>query len=81
MNSIDADGTQQGFDVELMRLVREATDLPVIASGGAGNLEDFVEAAQCGANALLAASVFHSGALNIGQVKVALQNAEVEVRL
>lgn len=80
VNSIDADGTQQGFDVELMRLVREATDLPVIASGGAGNLEDFVEAAQCGANALLAASVFHSGALNIGQVKVALQNAEVEVR-
>lgn len=81
VNSIDADGTKQGFDVELMRLVREVTDLPVIASGGAGNLEDFVEAAQCGANALLAASVFHSGALNIGQVKVALQNAEVEVRL
>jgi cyclase len=81
VNSIDADGTKQGFDVELMRLAREATDLPVIASGGAGNLEDFVEAARCGANALLAASVFHSGALSIGQVKVALQNAEVEVRL
>ena len=78
---MDADGTKQGFDVELMKLVREATDVPIIASGGAGDLAHFLEAAHCGANALLAASVFHSGSLTIGQVKATLARAEVEVRI
>ncbi len=81
VNSMDADGTKQGFDVELMKLVREATDVPIIASGGAGDLVHFLEAAHCGANALLAASVFHSGSLTIGRVKATLARAEVEVRI
>jgi cyclase len=81
VNSMDADGTKQGFDIELLKHVRETTDLPIIASGGAGKLVDFLEAAHCGADALLAASVFHSGSLTIGQVKAALLSAEVEVRI
>lgn len=80
VNSIDADGTRQGFDIELMSSVREMCDLPLVASGGAGELSDFVEAAQSGANALLAASVFHSGSFTIGQVKAELARSGVEVR-
>ena len=61
INSIDADGTREGFDLELIEKVRKISAVPIIASGGAGKISDFVEAAQAGADALLAASVFHSG--------------------
>lgn len=80
VNSIDADGTKDGFDLELTSRVREAASVPVIASGGAGSLEHFVEAAQAGADALLAASVFHDGIFTITQVKQALSKAGVDVR-
>ena len=81
VNSMDADGTKEGFDLELMRLVRANCNLPIIASGGAGELAHFVEATKCGADALLAASVFHSGSLSISQVKDALAEQGVEVRI
>lgn len=80
VNSIDADGTKDGFDLELTSRVKEVASVPVIASGGAGSLEHFVEAAQAGADALLAASVFHDGIFTIAQVKQALSKAGVEVR-
>lgn len=80
VNSIDADGTKQGFDIELMRLVRASCDLPIIASGGAGSAPHFVEASQSGADALLAASVFHAGVLSIGEVKAKLAEHGVAVR-
>ncbi len=69
LNSMDADGTTSGFDTELISLVREAVDVPVIASGGAGRVEDFAPAVEAGADAVLAASVFHYGQLTIGEVK------------
>ncbi len=72
LNSMDADGTRAGYDVELIRAVRAAVSVPVIASGGAGRLEDFAPAVDVGADAVLAASVFHFGQLTIGQVKDAL---------
>ena len=72
VNSIDADGTKQGFDLELIRLMREVSSVPVIASGGAGAVEHFAPALHAGADAVLAASVFHSGALTVGDVKDAL---------
>ena len=81
VNSIDADGTKSGFDIELVELVKAHSSLPVIASGGAGKAEDFVEAAAAGADAVLAASVFHEGEISIGEVKKALNKANVEVRL
>lgn len=81
VNSIDADGTKQGFDLELLRLVREHAVVPVIASGGAGKYEDFIAAAEFGADAVLAASVFHSGLLSISGVKRALANAGASVRV
>ncbi len=81
VNSIDADGTKSGFDIELVELVKAHSSLPVIASGGAGKVEDFVEAAAAGADAVLAASVFHEGEISIGEVKKALNKANVEVRL
>lgn len=81
VNSIDADGTKSGFDIELLELVKAQSSLPVIASGGAGKVEDFVEAAAAGADAVLAASVFHEGEISIGEVKKALNKANVEVRL
>ena len=81
VNSIDADGTKSGFDIELVELVKAHSSLPVIASGGAGKVEDFVEAAAAGADAVLAASVFHEGEISIGEVKKALKKANVEVRL
>jgi imidazole glycerol-phosphate synthase subunit HisF len=80
LNSMDADGTGDGFDLELIRLVRAAVTLPVIASGGAGQLADFAPAVAAGADALLAASVFHFGQLTVGAVKDALRAADVEVR-
>jgi cyclase len=81
INSVDTDGTKSGFNTELIRAVREVSSLPLIASGGAGTADDFLPAVQAGANAVLAASVFHSGALTIGDVKAALDNQGVKVRL
>ena len=80
VNSIDADGTQDGFDLELIDLIKRQSSVPVIASGGAGSLEHFVEAAQAGADAVLAASVFHNRVFRIDQVKQALREAGFEVR-
>jgi cyclase len=77
---MDADGTKAGFDLELIREVRAAVSVPVIASGGAGALEHFAPAVQAGADAVLAASVFHFGALTIGEVKAALAAAGMPVR-
>ncbi len=80
LNSMDADGTRAGYDVELLRAVRAAVSVPVIASGGAGRLEDFPPAVEAGADAVLAASVFHFGQLTIGQVKDALRAELLPVR-
>jgi cyclase len=80
LNSMDADGTKSGFDLELLALVRKAVRVPVIASGGAGALEHFLPAVQTGADAVLAASVFHFGQLKIGDVKGALRAGGVVVR-
>ncbi len=80
LNSMDADGTKDGFDLELIRQVRAAVSVPIIASGGAGRVEHFAPAVAAGADAVLAASVFHFGELTIGEVKAALQEAGVVVR-
>ena len=80
LNSMDADGTTAGFDLELIRLVRAAVTVPVIASGGAGVLAHFPAAVQAGADAVLAASVFHFGTLRIAQVKETLRAAGHPVR-
>ncbi|WP_289232950.1 MULTISPECIES: imidazole glycerol phosphate synthase subunit HisF [Barrientosiimonas] len=80
LNSMDADGTKDGFDLELIRAVRAATSLPLIASGGAGTVEHFVEAVEAGADAVLAASVFHYRELTVGQVKAGLAEAGYPVR-
>ena len=80
LNSMDADGTTVGFDLELIRAVRAAVTVPVIASGGAGTLAHFAPAVDAGADAVLAASVFHFGTLRIGQVKNALRSAGHPVR-
>ena len=72
LNSMDADGTKAGFDLDLIRQVRAAVSIPVIASGGAGAVEHFAPAIRAGADAVLAASVFHYGELRIGEVKAAL---------
>lgn len=80
LNSMDADGTRDGFDLELIRLVRERVAIPVIASGGAGAVEHFLPAVQAGADAVLAATVFHFGQLTVGQVKDALRAGHVTVR-
>jgi imidazole glycerol-phosphate synthase subunit HisF len=81
LNSMDADGTTGGFDLELIRAVRAVVTVPVIASGGAGALAHFPPAVDAGADAVLAASVFHFGTLRIGQVKDALRDAGHPVRL
>jgi cyclase len=80
VNSIDADGTKAGFDLELTSLMREISSVPVIASGGAGSVDDFAPAIRAGADAVLAASVFHSGALTVGDVKAALAADGIEIR-
>jgi cyclase len=77
---MDADGTKDGYDLPLIRLVRAAVAVPVIASGGAGKLADFGPAVAAGADAVLAASVFHFGDLTVGAVKDALAREGVEVR-
>jgi cyclase len=80
VNSIDADGTKTGFDLELITLMREISSVPVIASGGAGAAEHFPPAVHAGADAVLAASVFHSGQLTIGDVKRVLAAEAIPVR-
>ena len=80
VNSMDADGTLQGYDLELTRLVREISSVPIIASGGAGKLEHFAPAVAAGADAVLAASVFHDGTFTIPEVKRAIADAGFTVR-
>ncbi|WP_334137672.1 imidazole glycerol phosphate synthase subunit HisF [Corynebacterium variabile] len=80
LNSMDGDGTRDGFDLELIRAVREVVSIPVIASGGAGQAADFPPAVEAGADAVLAASIFHFGDVAIGQVKDAMADAGIEVR-
>jgi cyclase len=80
LNSMDADGTTAGFDIEMIEAVRDVVSVPVIASGGAGRVEDFGPAVAAGADAVLAASVFHFGTLRIGEVKDALLSEGYEVR-
>jgi cyclase len=80
LNSMDADGTEAGFDLELIRLVRDAVTVPVIASGGAGQLAHFPPAVDAGADAVLAASVFHFGTLRIAEVKETLRDSGHPVR-
>jgi cyclase len=80
LNSMDADGTKDGFDLELIRLVRAAVHVPVIASGGAGAVEHFAPAVAAGADAVLAASVFHFGDFTIGDVKASLRADGVPIR-
>jgi imidazole glycerol-phosphate synthase subunit HisF len=80
LNSMDADGTRAGFDLELIAAVRAAVDVPVIASGGAGRVADFAPAIAAGADAVLAASVFHFGTIRIGEVKRSLREAGLPVR-
>ncbi|MCU1676609.1 MAG: imidazole glycerol phosphate synthase subunit HisF [Frankiales bacterium] len=80
LNSMDADGTTGGYDLAMIRAVRAVVSVPVIASGGAGALDDFAPAVDAGADAVLAASVFHFGALTIGQVKEALRATGHTVR-
>jgi cyclase len=81
LNSMDADGTKDGYDLDLLRAVRARVAVPIIASGGAGRVEDFAPAVEAGADAVLAASVFHFGELTIGEVKDALAAAGHAVRL
>jgi cyclase len=80
LNSMDADGTKSGFDLEMIRAVRAAVEVPLIASGGAGAVEHFAPAVQAGADAVLAASVFHFGQLRIGEVKEAMRAEGITVR-
>ena len=81
LTSMDRDGTGKGFDLDLLRAVCAAVRVPVIASGGVGTLRHFVEGAEAGATGLLAASVFHFGTFTIAQVKQALANSGLPVRL
>ena len=80
LNSMDADGTRRGYDIEMIRAVRQVVTVPVIASGGAGSVDDFAPAVAAGADAVLAASVFHFGQLRIGDAKSALRDAGYPVR-
>lgn len=80
VNSIDADGTKNGFDIELIEAVRKISAVPIIASGGAGKVSDFVAAALAGADALLAATVFHQSSFTISDVKNEIRAKGVSVR-
>lgn len=80
LNSMDADGTQQGFDLEMIKAVRKEVKIPIIASGGAGKAADFPPAIEAGADAVLAASIFHYGKVTIGEVKDAIKAAGYTVR-
>ena len=81
MNSIDADGEKDGYDLELMRVLSEELSIPVIASGGAGKKEDFLKAFEAGADAALAASVFHFEEIAIPDLKHYLAQNGVEIRV
>ena len=81
LTSMDKDGTKSGFDLEMLNRVAEVVDVPIIASGGAGNIEDIVEVFEkTTATGALAASIFHFGEVNIGEIKQVLANAGIEVR-
>ena len=80
VNSIDADGTKRGFDLPMLEAARSASSVPLIASGGAGNATDFVAPARVGADAILAASIFHNRSVTIEEVKIELQKAGFETR-
>jgi len=80
LNSMDADGTRDGYDIDMIQAVRAVVTVPVIASGGAGAVGDFAPAVAAGADAVLAASVFHFGNLRIGEVKSGLRAAGYEIR-
>lgn len=80
INSMDADGTKQGFDLELISDMRELSTVPIIASGGAGAREHFAPAVVAGADAVLAASVFHYGELTVGDVKQSLRDDGILIR-
>ena len=77
---MDMDGTRAGYDLEMIRKVREISAIPIIASGGAGDIEDFGKAIESGADALLAASVFHFGIYRIGDIKRDLSRKGFSVR-
>jgi cyclase len=80
LTSMDRDGTQDGYDTELLRAISEAVDVPVIASGGAGEPRHLVDGLRAGADAVLCASIFHYGRYSIAEVKDALAEAGVAVR-
>jgi cyclase len=80
LNSMDADGTKAGFDLPMIAAVRRAVSVPIIASGGAGSVEHFVPPVRTGADAVLAASVFHFGDLTIPQVKDVMRADGIVVR-
>jgi len=80
LNSMDADGTKAGFDIGMLRAARAVSSVPIIASGGAGKLSDFGDAISAGADAVLAASVFHFGDLTISDVKKELAKAGFPIR-
>ena len=80
LNAMDADGTEDGFDLDLIRAVRREVSIPVIASGGAGRAEHFAPAIDAGADAVLAATVFHFGTLRVGEVKRELARTGHPVR-
>ena len=80
VNSIDADGTREGFDEEMLTAIRDISTVPIIASGGAGKASDFPVAAAAGADAILAASIFHEGSVSIAQAKAELKLAGYETR-
>ena len=81
LTSMDKDGTKSGFDLEMLNRVAEVVDVPIIASGGAGNIEDIVEVFEkTTATGALAASILHFGEVNIGETKQVLANAGIEVR-
>lgn len=80
LNSMDKDGTKDGFDLELISLVKKNISVPLIASGGAGKVSDFAPAVKAGADALLAASIFHYQEFSINQVKAELKTNNIEIR-
>jgi cyclase len=81
LNSMDADGTEVGYDLALISAVAERTNLPIVASGGAGHPDHMVAAVQAGAGAVLAASIFHFGEYSIREVKEHMMRAGVPMRL
>jgi imidazole glycerol-phosphate synthase subunit HisF len=81
LTSMDRDGTEDGYELELTRAVSDAVDVPVIASGGAGRLDHLVEAVEAGADAVLCASIFHYGQHTVGEAKARMRQAGIPVRL